>query len=217
MKQDPPITPKQFQVLQAIAEFRDRQCYSATIAELAASLGTSRPTVYEHLVALRQNGLIRHTPARARSLRLTAKANSLLSRALPPEDTADSVPNTAGPLFLVGTVAAGYGIDAIETRTPFTLTDMFGHSGDLFVLKVSGESMLGAGIQDGDCIVCRRSDTAQNGQLVIALLEDDTATVKRFYKDKSCVRLMPANDHFQPIYSTQCRIQALVLGLIRRF
>ena len=208
----PPITPKQFAVLSQLGQMEASSCFSATIAELAAALGVSRPTVHEHLVALRKKGLVRHVPGKARSLRLTAAARQLLDEVRPPEPA----PQRCAPLALEGRVCAGYGIDAYEDRRPFGLEDLFGTGGDLFVLQVNGQSMTGAGIEDGDYVICRKTDQADNGQLVIALLEDETAMIKRFYKDPTCVRLMPANDEFEPVFSSQCRIQAVVTGLVRR-
>ena len=77
--------------------------------------------------------------------------------------------------------------------------------------------MIDAGIHDGDFVICRGAQTAENGQIVIALLDDEQATMKRFFRDKKAARLMPANDAFEPIYSTTCRIQAVVVGAVKRF
>lgn len=210
----PPITPKQFDVLAQLATLEARSCCSATIAELARALNISRPTAYEHLVALREKGLLHHVPGRARSLRLTETAKRLLSAA-PRPDRPDSLPERP-TLALAGAVCAGYGIDTFEDTQPFSLDDLFGNTADSFVLQVRGRSMIGAGIEDGDYVVCRRADTAENGQLVIAVLADESVMIKRFYRNPDCVCLMPANDAFDPIYSRQCRIQAVVTGLIRR-
>jgi repressor LexA len=210
-----PITPRQLEVLQAAAEFQARHCYSATIAELAQTLGASRPTVHEHLVALRENKLLCQAPGRARSLRLTERGQRLLAQVQPPEDLPDPGCSPDG-LPLAGVVSAGYGIQALEDKQPFSLQDLFGNTDSLFVLRVKGHSMTGAGIRDGDYVVCHRQAAAENGQLVVAILEEEQATLKRFFKEPSQVCLMPANDAFEPIYSRQCRIEAIVLGLIRR-
>ncbi len=214
-----PITPKQLDVLRAAAEFHDSHCYSATIAELAEAVGVSRPTVHEHLVALRENGLVRQLPARARSLRLTERGKRLLAQVPPPEtNTPTELDNdaTAASLPMLGVVSAGYGIEPFEDKQPFSLPDLFGNIGGLFVLRVQGRSMIEAGIRDGDYVICHRQSNAENGQLVVALLDEERATLKRFYKEPSQVCLMPANDAFEPIFSRQCRIEAVVLGLVRR-
>jgi repressor LexA len=127
------------------------------------------------------------------------------------------VHGTTGGIFLRGRVSAGYGIEAIEEQTPFSLLAAFGSADDIFVLEVCGESMIDAGIDDGDFVICKSAQTANDGQIVIAMLEDEQATMKRFYRDKKAARLMPANDAFEPIYSTTCRIQAVVIGAVKQF
>jgi repressor LexA len=119
-------------------------------------------------------------------------------------------------ITLRGRVSAGYGIEAIEEQTPFSLPEVFGNRNDIFVLEVCGQSMIDAGIDDGDYVVCRSSQTADNGQIVIAMLDDEQATMKRFFRDKNSARLMPANDAFEPITSTTCRIQAVVIGVVKQ-
>lgn len=209
------ITPRQLEVLQAVAEFQSRHCYSATIAELAQSLGASRPTVHEHLAALREKRLVYQVPGKARSLRLTERGQRLLAKVPLPENpfAGQAASDT---LTLAGAAAAGYGIEALEDKQPFSLQGLFGNMDSLFVLRVQGHSMTGAGILDGDYVVCHRQPTAENGQLVVAIVEGEQATIKRFFKEASQVCLMPANDAFEPIYSRQCRIEAIVVGLIRR-
>jgi repressor LexA len=125
--------------------------------------------------------------------------------------------DTPGGIFLRGRVSAGYGIEAVEEQTPFSLPETFGNRQDIFVLQVCGESMIDAGISDGDFVICKSAQTANDGQIVIAMLDDEQATMKRFYRDKKAARLMPANDAFEPIYSTTCRIQAVVIGAVKQF
>ena len=117
---------------------------------------------------------------------------------------------------LVGQVAAGVPIEAIEQKEHLSLDSHFGNNGDTFALKVVGESMAGDDIHDGDYVICRRSAAAENGRLVVAIVDDENATLKKFYKEKSAVRLQPANDNYQPIYSDSCRIEAVVVGLVRK-
>lgn len=84
------------------------------------------------------------------------------------------------------------------------------------MLRICGQSMAGIGIHDGDYVICRHAQTAENGQIVIALLDDEQATIKRFFKDPKAARLMPENEMFEPIFSTNCRIQAVVIGVVKR-
>ncbi|MHC4987704.1 MAG: transcriptional repressor LexA [Planctomycetota bacterium] len=217
------ITPKQFETLRQVENFQKSRCYSATIGELAASLNISRTTAYEHIAGLREKKLLVQSTGRARCLRLTSQGEKLLEQARRLEtDTSEpdlcntAVDNSAKTVFLRGRVSAGYGIDAIEEQTPFSLPDFFGSQEDIFVLQVCGRSMINAGFNDGDYVICRQAQTADNGQIVIALLDEEQATMKRFFRDAKAARLMPENDDFEPIYSTRCRIQAVVIGVVKR-
>ena len=207
-----PVTPRQLQVLRQIALFEKRQCYSATIGELAGELGVSRPTVFEHVEALRAKKLLESTPGKARSLKLTRWAKQLL------DDDRQRASQYAEPghLPLLGRVAAGVPIEAVENAEVISLQTLFGNADDVFVLEVAGDSMIDDGVQSGDYVVCQRSKMAHNGQMVVAIVDDDNATLKKFYKEDARVRLQPANDDYAPIYSNNCRIEAVVLGLLRK-
>ena len=210
------ITPKQLQVLQQIGSFQKNRCYLATIGELAQSLGISRATAYEHIAALREKKLLAQSTGKARCLKLTGRGEKLLEQSIQLEQN-NQDPVLEG-ICLCGRVSAGYGIDAIEEKQPFSLGEVFGNRGDVFALRVCGQSMTGAGINDGDYVMCRQAATADNGQLVVALLDDgENATLKRFFKDAAAVRLQPENDAFEPILSRNCRIQAVVVGVVRQF
>lgn len=208
------LTPRQLQLLRVVASSLDSRSYSPTIAELAGELRISRSTVFEHIAELRKKDLLRAAPGRARSLKPTSKAQKLLSRIDDGHSAHQDAPGKSIPLC--GCVAAGSPLQAIENKDTLSLESYFGIDDDTFALEVRGDSMIDDGICDGDYVVCRRACTAQNGRLVVAILDDDNATLKRFYKEDSRVRLDPANDQYQPIYSNNCRIDAVVVGLIRK-
>ena len=208
------ITPRQLAVLKAIAYFEKNRCYSATIAELAIQLNVSRTTVFEHIAALREKKLLTGTKGKARSLKLTKKANRLLDDI----DRTEELPETsAGSVPLLGNVAAGNPIDAIENRQMLSLTSVFGDSDDIFALEVRGDSMIEAGIDSGDFVLCKRTPNAVDGDMVVAIVDEDTATVKRFFRDENQIRLEPANEAYDPIYTDNCRIEGVVLGTMRKF
>jgi repressor LexA len=208
------LTPRQLQLLKAIHDFQAGRCYSPTIAELASQLTISRSTTFEHIAELRKKDLLSASPATARSLKLTSKAQKLLDCL----DSDISNPRSRPPadIPLAGKVAAGAPIEAIENIESLSLNSCFGDSVDIFALEVKGDSMTGDGILDGDFIICRKCSTADNGQLVVAIVDNENATLKRFYKEKSTVRLQPANDNYDPIYSDNCRIKAVIIGLVRK-
>jgi repressor LexA len=208
------LTPRQLQLLRAISGFRASQCYSPTIAELACELGISRSTVFEHITELRKKELLSACPGRARSLKPTSKAQELLNRL--DGHGSNAYRQLPAGIPLVGRVAAGLPIEAIEDAEMLSLSCYFGSGDDIFALEVTGDSMVGEDIRSGDYVICRRTAVASDGRLVIAIIDEEEATLKRFYKEEKQVRLQPANDDYYPIYSDNCRIEAVVVGLVRK-
>ena len=117
---------------------------------------------------------------------------------------------------LVGRVAAGLPVEAVENKDYLSIESCFGNTGDIFALEVKGDSMVGENIREGDYVICKKTATASNGQLVVAIVDNEDATLKRFYKENNLVRLQPANDSYEPIYSDNCRIEGVVIGLVRK-
>lgn len=209
------LTPKQLQVLRLIARFQGSQRYSPTIADLASQLSLSRSTVFEHLGELQRKSLLSTSPGKARSLKLTAQGQRLLENTRTHEPQGDEPAGDGIPLM--GRVAAGLPVEAVENRDDLSLRSCFGTGDELFALRVSGDSMIEENIRPGDYVICRRAETARNGELVVALVNEGEATLKRFYKETDRARLQPANANYEPIYSDHCRIEAIVVGLVRKF
>ena len=205
------ITPRQLAVLRLIAQFEGSQCYSPTIAELADELGVSRTTVFEHITELRKKELLTSSTGRARCSTLTRKASRLLRAE---RDARESAAGEEVPLL--GRVAAGVPIEAIEDKQQLSIKGMFGSREDIFSLEVDGDSMIEEGIETGDYVICRHAKVAENGQMVVAIVDDENATLKRFYREGGRVRLEASNPAYEPIYTNNCRVQAIVVGHIRR-
>ena len=208
------LTPRQVEVLRLVACFCDRQRYSPTIAELASAMDISRSTVFEHLGELQRKGLLSTSPGRARSLKVTSSGRGLLEHIA--GDTAEAEEWSPGGVPLLGRIAAGLPREAVENTESISLESCFGLGGDLFALEVSGDSMIEENIEPGDYVICRRTNGADNGELVVALVDDGEATLKRFYKEPHRIRLQPANANYQPIYTNNCHIEGVVVGLVRR-
>ena len=206
------LTPRQLELLRMIAEYQQSRCYSPTLAEMAAALNISRSTVFEHISELRGKGLLSGSSNKARSLKASSKALKLLSCCSEPD-----FDHRSGGIPLAGRVAAGLPLEAVENTESLSLNSCFGTGDNIFALEVNGESMIDENIHPGDYVICRRSSVAHDGQLVVAIVDEENATLKKFYKEKNNVRLEPANDNFQPIYSKNCRIEAVVIGLLRKF
>lgn len=207
------ITKRQQQVLTCIEEFIAEKGYGPTVREVCNRMGLSSPsTVHVHLRSLEERGLINRDPLKSRSITLAYDANEEPTPSLASSD----LPYNAVSLPLVGNVAAGEPLLAEENITDyFTLpTDIVGDAAS-FLLSVRGESMIEAGINDGDYLVVKEQSTAQNGEIVVALI-DDGATVKRFYQEKDHIRLQPENSLMDPIIVDECIIVGKVVALFRR-
>ena len=214
------LTKKQKAVLECIEKSIAEKGYGPTVREICSDLGLSSPsTVHVHLKALEEKGYIVRDPLKSRSIILTAAAQE--TNEYKPE--ANEPENVVHPSFsklinvpLVGNVAAGEPILAEEniTDTISLPTDIVGDSAS-FMLSVRGESMIEAGINDGDYVVVKQQQVANNGDIVVAIIEDG-ATVKRFFKEKDYIRLQPENHTMEPIITRNCSIAGKVVAVFRR-
>ena len=190
-----------------IVAYAQSHAYPPSVREICEAVGlTSTATVHTHLKKLEQQGLIVRDPSRQRSIRVTEK---------------DAIVPAKNAIPLVGHVAAGVPILATENiEDSFPLPDILLHGSsreEAFMLRVEGESMHNAGIRDGDIIVVQRDGGFDDGDIVVARVQGESATVKRFYREKSRVRLQPENDLFEPIYVSfdEVEISGKVIGLLR--
>ena len=197
------VTPRQLDILRLIRGYRSRHGYSPTLQEIGDALHLTKVTVFEHVGALERKGaLLRGAKHKARSLRVAPDFDF-------PEDRPTRLP-------LVGRIAAGEPIEAVEDVEALDLEEVFDRPGERFVLRVTGDSMIDEQIRDGDYVICEGRTTARNGETVVALLEDGEATLKRLYREKGRIRLQPANPDFDPIYTDHVDIQGVVIGVLRR-
>ncbi|MFA5843555.1 MAG: transcriptional repressor LexA [Coriobacteriia bacterium] len=200
------LTPRQRQILDFIRAEVHRRGFPPAVREIGEAVGlSSSSTVHSHLAALEAKGFLRRDPSKPRALEV-----------LDYRDTDRAVDYSAvREVPIVGQVAAGMPILAAENLegTMALPVDVAGEQ--TFILKVRGDSMVDAGILDGDLVVVRQQATADNGDVVVAML-DDSATVKRFFKESDRVRLQPENRTMEPIYATDVSILGKVVSLFRR-
>ena len=193
---------KEEQLVQYISDFTKQNGYAPSVREMRDKMNfASTSTVAYYLAKCEQKGLLKRTKGKNRALEL---ADNLKDD--------NSVP-------LVGKVAAGEPILAVENIEDYIALppNMFDNSeGNLFMLTISGNSMINAGINNGDKIIVRQQSTAQNGEIVVALVED-SATCKRFYAENGHYRLQPENDNMQPIIVSSVAILGVVVGLLRKY
>lgn len=206
------LTPRQRQVLEFIEAFVRERGYSPSVRDIAARFGlVSAAGVHKHIKALVRKGYLSKEALLSRSLRVT--------RSLAPAEPAGPAPALV-ELPLAGYVAAGQPIEAIEQQEAIAVpSGLLSRQAGNYVLRVRGESMIEEYIQDGDYVVMEPRDTADNGEMVVALINGQEATLKRFYRDDGTVRLQPANPAMEPIVlrDADLRIQGVVVGIWRRY
>ena len=196
------FTEKQLRILHFLRAFIAERGVSPTLDEIAGHFGISKVTAHEHVRALERKGVLRRVPHHARSIELA--------------DDPLQPPPSPRPLPILGTIAAGSPIDAVQDQETFVFEDWLRPQGEFFALRVRGDSMIEDGIHDGDLVVIERRSEVRDGEVVVALLEGREATLKRFYHDADGFRLQPANSSMAPILVDHLDVQGVVVGLLRR-
>lgn len=200
------VTAKQRRVFDFIRRYLESNHEPPTIAEIGRQFQmSSSASVHAILIALEREGLIKRIPNVSRGLQIVEQ---------------ETVADETNDIPLLGTVAAGQPIEAILSHDTVSVPKDMQGRGRTFALRVRGDSMLDENIQDGDIIVVASQKTADNGQVVVALIDGNYATVKKFYREPEFIRLEPANPQFKPIFiktPERIQIQGIVRGLIRKY
>ena len=208
---------RKLKILDYIAATLRARGYPPSVREIARAVGlASTSAVHHHLQILEREGYLERGAAQSRAIRLTPTAALRLgldARARAAVDrTAD-----AHVLPIIGEIAAGGPIEAYQDASEtMAVPDLLAPSGDAYVLRVRGDSMIEAHIADGDFVLIRPQTTARNGDIVVAQVEENAVTLKRFFKEKDRVRLQPANPDYPPQFYDDVRIQGKLIGVIRR-
>jgi repressor LexA len=196
------LTKRQSEILEFIKAQIDKTGYPPTVREIGTALGLHSPsTVHAHLAKLERSGVLRRDPTKPRAIEiLVDRAKRVMKPSVP----------------LVGQVAAGTPILAEENiEDQFEIPGVIGADSGDYALQIRGDSMRDAGILEGDYVVVHPAEDADNGQIVVALLEDE-ATVKRFFRDGDSIRLEPENPAYKPIVTTEAEILGKVIGVFRK-
>ncbi len=210
------LTGRQQEIWDYLIEYVDRHGYPPTVREIGGQVGLASPsTVHAHLANLERAGYLRRDPTKPRALELLQHKRAAQAAELPPEREHET-----HALPLLGQIAAGGPLLAEENVEDYLgVPEPLSKGGDEFLLRVKGESMINAGILDGDIVVVRKQQDARNGEIVVALVGDDEAadeaTVKRFFREDGRVRLQPENDALEPIYAPHVAILGKVTGVFR--
>ena len=202
------LTKRQEEILTFIKEYIVSNGYPPTVREIGASLGVSSPaTIHAHLTNLADKGFIKKEETKNRAIELLVE-----NEFAPKNENVVDVP-------LLGKITAGSPIEAIEQPDEyFSLPSyLLPNNKEVFTLKVSGNSMINAGIFDGDIVIVERKNTARNGEIVVAMTDENEVTLKTFYKEKDYFRLQPENDTMDPIILDNVTILGKAIGLYRKF
>lgn len=196
-----PLTRRQRQILDFIEEYRTKHRISPTLEEIAQAFGVNKVTIFGHVAELERKGVLtRAGKGISRSLQVTTPAQGGRS----------TIP-------ILGLIAAGLPIEAVEQGGGVEMADLFPSQEDLYALRVKGDSMIDDAICDGDIVIVAKHRPVQNGDVVVAVLPGEEATLKRYYREGSTVRLQPANSSFGPIVVRDLEVRGVVIGVVRRF
>lgn len=201
------LTKRQEEILDFIKEYMVSHGYPPTVREIGKAMGlSSTATIHTHLTNLEELGLIRKPDNKSRAIELLVD-----NEYLPQNDNVVDVP-------LLGKITAGSPIEAIENPDEyFSLPSyLIPNNKEVFTLKVSGESMINAGIFDGDIVIVERRNDAKNGDIVVAMTDENEVTLKTFYKESNYFRLQPENDTMEPIILTSVTVLGKAIGLYRK-
>jgi repressor LexA len=200
------LTKRQSEVFEHVKGYISRRGYAPSIEEIRDHLKLSAvSTVHKHLKFLEEKGLLRRTRHQSRGLELT---------------DADQENGSDYALPLLGTIAAGEPIEALEVKEHLSIPGEFFSSGNTYVLKVRGNSMIGEQIRDGDFVIIEKKETAENGEMVAALVNQSEVTLKKFFRQPDGnIRLEPANPEMEPIIVPEenVRVQGRVIGILRKY
>jgi len=198
------LTKRQKQILIFIEESVDKRGYAPSLEEISRHFNLrSISTIHKHLVNLEAKGLIRRHWNRARAIELLPMERSPAARAVP----------------LAGLIAAGEPVEAVRGHELVSVPEEMIGRRDVFVLKVRGESMIDEQVRDGDYVIVENRTDPKNGEMVVALLSGESATLKKFYREKNRIRLQPAHPTMEPIFvqDDELAIQGVVVGVLRKY
>ncbi|MBQ3427367.1 MAG: transcriptional repressor LexA [Clostridia bacterium] len=206
------LTDKDYQILDFVYKYIKENGFPPTVREICAEVGLSSPaTVHARLGKLEASGFIERSSTKNRTMRII--------NYVPDNESDNGVEHEEYmhvPVY--GKITAGMPITAVEQlESYFPIPLSHAHNKDIFMLHVTGESMVNAAILDGDYIIVEKQNTARNGDIVVALVDGTDATVKTFYKEKGHYRLQPENDYMEPIISNNVEIMGKVVGVYRMF
>jgi repressor LexA len=204
------LTDRQLEVLRFIATYRNERLIAPTLEEIAQHFSVSKITVHEQVEVLVAKGALRKAARKRRGLEVLVAPEQVIA---PGQGSGDG---GAPPLQILGRIAAGSPIEAIESPEEWTIADLVAPGRSHYLLRVQGDSMIEDHIQCGDLVVVEHRNHARDGEIVVAVLDSGEATLKRLYREGRGFRLQPANQALEPIFVDRVEVRGVVVGMVRR-
>ena len=208
----PPLTRRQRQILDFYRAYIRERGLSPTLEEVAQHFGVNKVTIFGHVAELERKGVL------ARAARGISRGLQVVPEDSPrPAEADEASPASRTAVTVLGRIAAGHPIETIENPEQLELADLVPTDREVYALRVRGDSMIDDGVHDGDIVLVERRSVARDGEMVVAVLPDEEATLKRLYRDPAGWRLQPANPTLQPQVLPEVEVRGVVIGVVRRF
>lgn len=214
------LTSKQHEIVKFIWSFRRAKGIAPTLSEIAEQMGVSKITVHEHIALLEKKGAIKKEKYQSRSLKLSRRVVKELEELLgSKERRSERGDSRKFSVPLLGKISAGRPIEVLEDREEIDLADVVRFDRASYALRVRGDSMIDDGIRDGDIVLVDKRAEARDGETVVAVLEGEEATLKRFYRSGDHYKLVPANESLKPVEvgKDKLEVRGVVVGVVRRY
>lgn len=206
----PPLTRRQRQILDFYRDYSQQHGISPTLEEVAQNFGVNKVTIFGHVAELERKGVLtRAARGISRGLQLVGGESS--------SETVSAGVAAPARVRILGNIAAGSPIETLEDPEELDLAELLPKDRDVYALRVRGDSMVDDGVHDGDIVLVERRHHAADGDMVVAVLPDEQATLKRIYKEGARWRLQPSHPSLQPIFTPKVEVRGVVIGVVRRF
>ena len=208
----PPLTRRQRQILDFYRDYIQQQGLSPTLEEVAQHFGVNKVTIFGHVAELERKGVLaRAAKGISRGLQIVGDQEEAAAGTPPSGATSPTL------VSVLGRIAAGRPIETVEDPEELELADLIPRDRDVYALRVQGDSMIDDGVHDGDLVLVERRSDARDGEMVVAVLPEEEATLKRLYRERKGWRLQPANPTLEPVHVPELEVRGVVIGVLRRF
>jgi repressor LexA len=215
--QQPPLTRRQIQILDFYRAYTRERGLSPTLEEVAQHFGVNKVTIFGHVAELERKGVLARAAKGISRGRQLVHASKPGPRHADDQEGEDAQAQSVTSVTILGRIAAGAPIEAMENPEALELADLLPRDRDVYALRVRGDSMIDDGVHDGDIVLVERRSVARDGEMVVAVLPDEHATLKRLYREPKGWRLQPSHPTLEPLHVPEVEVRGVVIGVVRRF